>query len=243
MIETVKAMSEWMTRLTITHFMQPPLSSEAGQNLDDVRHDKVREERMTNGLALAGMRFHAGRSCLDALVACQTLPDPVTPTHTLARVVFETAAWAKWLSERGLDVEQRIARIAADELHGKAEKDSIAKESGQTLTGADDFRALLRTNAITPARRPRSTEVVGQVLGSPIAPQIRMMYRLLCAHPHASSHTLLSEITQFTDPVMPFRHAAQIYMWAFFEYATFIEWEHLPEWVEWAEAAKVQLNR
>ena len=156
-IDVVKEMSDWVDKLTEDDLMEPPTASVAGQDLSAVQDDEVRHRRIVVGLALTANRFLSGCSCLDALVACEALSDPVTPTHTLARVVFETAAWGRWLAARGLTTEQRISRIAADELHGILQKQEMVKEVKVRRAEEDAFRLTVQSAGISLAPRPRST--------------------------------------------------------------------------------------
>jgi len=237
-LTAAREMSEWVGQLTIEGMMHPPADSPAGQDRSAVAGDEIRLDRLTRGLGVAGMRFHSGRSCLDALVVCQTIGDPVTATHSLARVVFETSAWARWLCRLDIGVEERISRMAADELYGMIETRKMMKELDVPVTYDAELRDLLATAGITPADRPHSTTVVGQVLGEEIEQQTRMLYRLLCAHPHGSSHVWLSSTPSFGEGIKPFKHACMVFLWAFWYYTQYIGWEPLPKWAEWAEAAK-----
>ena len=241
-ITAVREMSNWVGKLTATHVKSAPANSPAGQDLAAVAHNTMRETRIRRGIVLSGMRLYSGRSCLDALEVCQSLPDPVAPTHTLARAVFESATWSRWLCDRQLTTEQRISRVAADELYGKSQMAKMVSEMDVTLTGHDELKAELDAAGITPAKRPGSTEAVGQVLGGPISAALRLTYRMLSAHPHASSHTVLSSARQFRGVTTPFSHAAVIHLWAFHEYASYIGWEGLDEWTVWADNVKPVLT-
>lgn len=241
-ITAVREMSNWVGKLTATHVKRASADSPAGQDLSAVAHDTVRETRIRRGIVLSGMRLYSGRSCLDALVICQSLPDPVAPTHTLARAVFESAAWSRWLCDRKLTAEQRVARVAADELHGRSEMDKMVGEMDTAMTSRADLAAEFATAGITPANRPGYTEAVGQVLGGPISAALRLTYRMLSAHPHASSHTVLSSARQFRGVTTPFSHAAVIHLWAFHEFASYIGWEGLNEWTVWADNIKPTLT-
>lgn len=240
-IDTIKTLSAWTGTFEPDHLLHPAGDSRAAQDLHAVASDDVRRGRITRGLELSGMRIHSARSCLDAMVACHLLPAPDAACHSLARVTIETCAWTRWLCDQNLTTDERIARVAADELHGLRETESILREMGMSSSGESSFKATLHSAGIVPARRPGSTQAVGMALGGEIDNALRTAYRFLCAYPHASSHLFLNDSPAFTDLALPLRDAARIYMWTFHEHACYVGWPRLDDWIAWAEPAKANL--
>jgi hypothetical protein len=221
--------------------MEPPLGSPAGQDISTAAGDPARQDRLKHGRALAGIRLAEAARCLDACVMLVTeMSQPDTAVHALARAAIESSAWARWLCDLSLSTEERIARVAADELHGRAEKAKLAGEYGHKTEGHGLLTKQLRTAGIAPANRPGSTEVVGQVLGPEADGRaaMRLTYRNLSARPHMSSHVLLSEQGHFSGVVSPIRAAALVWLTTAFEFNQYIGWRQLTPWIEWANRVK-----
>lgn len=232
-LDIIRQISAWMGELPLAAFMDPSETSQASADLRVVTDDPVRTTRLKYGLGLTGYRLHSGRSCLDALVASAAIPDPTTPVHVLARTIIETSAWVKWLCDMSLTVDERISRIAADELHGNTEARRLLAELGMAPSGRDELVAELEAAAIIPASRPGSTAVVGLALRPITTPALRTYYRLLSARPHSSSH-MLSAAPALAATGRPTRLCASIFMWSVFEFTQYIGWNRLPEWTAWA---------
>jgi hypothetical protein len=184
------------------------------------------------------------RRCLDACVIVSEMSKPDTPIHALARAAMESSAWARSLCDLSLSTEERISRIAADELHGRSEKAKLVAEYGYAADGQQMLSEELRAAGIVPTRRPGSTEVVGDVLGceSENVAAMRLIYRNLSARPHMSSHVLLSGRGHFSGVDAPIRHAAVVWLTAAFEFNQYIGWRELPQWVAWANRVKPLLG-
>lgn len=228
----------------IHEMMEPPPDSPAGRDISAVVGETARLERLTHGRALVGIRLGEAARCLDACVVVSEMSEPDTAVHALARAAIESSAWARWLCDLSLSTEERIARVAADELHGSAEKAKLVAEYGYKAEGHGLLSEVLGAAGIVPVRRPGSTEVVGQVLGtepSAVA-AMRLIYRNLSARPHMSSHVLLSGQGHFSGVHAPIRHAALVWLTTAFEFNQYIGWQDLPQWVSWANRVKPLLG-
>ena len=150
---------------------------------------------------------------------------------------------ARWLCDLSLTAEERVARIAADELHGKKEVAKMVKEYGGVTEGVGLLRDALAAAALVPVPRPTSTSVVGQVLGNePEAVRaMQLTYRHLSARPHMSSHVLFSAEGHFSGVVDAIRYAATVWLVSSFEFHQYIGWSDLPKWVSWANTVKPRL--
>jgi hypothetical protein len=228
----------------IEEIMEPPPDSPAGREVSAVAGDATRLDRLKHGRALSGVRLGEAGQCLDACVIVSEMPEPDTPVHALARAATESSAWARWLCDLSLSTEERIARIAADELHGRSEKAKLVAEHGYKADGQQLLSEELRAAGIVPARRPGSTEVVGHVLGSEPGDvaAMRLTYRNLSARPHMSSHVVLSGHRHFSGIHAPIRHAAVVWLTAAFEFNQYIGWRELPQWISWANRVKPLLG-
>lgn len=224
----------------VGEMMDPPPESPAGRDISDAGGDIARLDRLRHGRALIGIRLSEAGRCLDACVVVSELREPDTAVHALARSSIESSAWAHWLCDLSLSTEERVARIAADELHGRREKAKLVAEYGYEAEGHMLFSADLRAAGIVPVRRPGSTEVVGHVLGTAPADvaALRLIYRSLSARPHMSSHVLLSGQGHYSGVRTPIRHAALVWLTIAFEFNQYIGWRDLPQWVAWANVVK-----
>jgi hypothetical protein len=228
----------------VHEMIEPSAGSPAGRDISSVTGDAVRLNRLKHGRALAGIRLAEAGRCLEACVVVSQMSDPDTAIHALARAAIASSAWARWVCDLSLSTEERIARVAADELHGKKEKAKLIAEYGYNAEETALLTEELRAADIVPASRPGSTQVVGQMLGPEPADMkaMRLIYRNLSARPHMSSHVLLSGQGHFSGVDPPIRHAALAWLTTAFEFYQYIGWRDLPRWISWANRVKPLLH-
>jgi hypothetical protein len=234
--KAVRGVVNWVSNMRIEEIATPSPVSPAGKA--EAACDGFRRERLEQARFLAAARLLNARSCLDAIHSCFELRDPAPSIHTLSRTVVENSARAHWLCDPDIDANERIARSAADELHGLDEYRKLGQRSDPTWEPTyrarrEEFRAELISAQVEPAERPTATAISTQLLGGG-APQVEIMYRLFSITPHGSSHSLLAPLRQTGIYVEPARIAALGLMLAFDDFTKYLGWGGRPAFRQFA---------
>jgi hypothetical protein len=239
----MKGLVNWICNMRVDELAKPSEGSPAEVG-ETSAADEVRRRLLANARGYAAMRILTARSCLHGVQVCFDLPDPAPACHTLCRTVIENSARANWLILRGLDADERMARAAADELHGLTEERKFTDDDEWLVGKRERVTKLheeLAAAGIKPAARPPGVTVTAELLSGG-KKDAELIYRLFSATPHGSTHLLGTASRHFGMYVEPARLATLGLMLAFDEFTTFMGWGGRATFHQWASRTYGQLR-
>jgi hypothetical protein len=243
--KAISGLITWVNNMRMEEMRDPSAGSAAARDEANA-FDGVHRERLVNARRYAAVRIIGARSCLHAVQACFELPDPAPPCHTLCRSVIENSARAHWLIIPELDVVERVARSASDQLHGLTEKRKLARTDAEWAAAMNErigrLKEQLGESGIVPTQHPTGTSVTAGLLGGGAA-EVEIIYRLFSATPHGGSHSIFTNTIHFGIYVEPARIATLGLTIAFDNFTRYMGWGGRPAFRQWAGRTLQQLKK